>query len=168
MALQEKKTENVLIVDDVVANLVVLTDMIKKAGYLARPVTSVKQAMDAIEAKLPDLILLDITMPEIDGFEYCAMLKKNVKTRDIPVIFISAMASPETKEKALCFTFLQMFIIQKTIDEKKILQRLEANSKKPMKKSKWQQRIEALEKQNQAILEEREKETTTKKKITVK
>ena len=99
MVMQDRKTENVLIVDDVVANLVVLTDIIKKAGYIARPVTSVKQAMDAIEAKMPDLILLDITMPEIDGFEYCAMLKKNVKTRDIPVIFISAMASPERKKK---------------------------------------------------------------------
>ena len=48
MAILEKKTENVLIVDDVVANLVVLTDIIKKAGYIARPVTSVKQAKDAI------------------------------------------------------------------------------------------------------------------------
>ena len=56
MMMQEKKTENVLIVDDVVANLVVLTDIIKKSGYIARPVTSVKQAKDAIEAKLPDLI----------------------------------------------------------------------------------------------------------------
>jgi YidC/Oxa1 family membrane protein insertase len=64
---------------------------------------------------------------------------------------------------SLCFTFLQMFIIQKTIDEKKILQRLEANSKKPMKKSKWQQRIEALEKQNQAILEERKKQQQRRK-----
>lgn len=59
---------------------------------------------------------------------------------------------------SLCFTFLQMFIIRKTIDEKKVLQRLEANAKKPLKKSKWQQRIENLEKQNQAILEERRKQ----------
>lgn len=59
---------------------------------------------------------------------------------------------------SLCFTFLQMFIIRKTIDEKKVLQRLEANAKKPLKKSKWQQRIEALEKQNQALQEERRKQ----------
>ena len=63
---------------------------------------------------------------------------------------------------SLCFTFLQMFIIRKTIDEKKVLQRLEANAKKPLKKSKWQQRIEALEKQNQAILEERKKQQRRK------
>ena len=56
-----------------------------------------------------------------------------------------------------------MFIIRKTIDEKKVLQRLEANAKKPLKKSKWQQRIEALEKQNQAILEERKKKQQRRK-----
>lgn len=97
--MQENQKENVLIVDDVTANLVILTDIIKKAGYVARPVTSVKQAMEAVDALLPDLILLDVTMPEIDGFEYCGMLKKNVKTRDIPVIFISAIATQESKEK---------------------------------------------------------------------
>ncbi len=97
MAANQK--ENVLIVDDVIANLVILTEIIKKAGYVARPVTDVHQAMDAVEALLPDLILLDVTMPDIDGFEYCRMLKKDVKTRNIPVIFISAVTSPETKRK---------------------------------------------------------------------
>ena len=64
---------------------------------------------------------------------------------------------------SLCFTFLQMFIIRKTIDDKKVLQRLEANAKKPLKKSKWQQRIENLEKQNQAILAERQKQQQRRK-----
>ena len=91
MKNNEKQGVNVLIVDDVIANLIILTEIIKKAGYVARPVTSVRQAMDAITALPPNLILLDITMPEIDGFEYCSMLKKDVRTRDIPVIFISAV-----------------------------------------------------------------------------
>ncbi len=90
---------NILIVDDINANLVVLTEMIRNAGYIARPVTSAKQAMNAIEMLLPHLILLDVSMPEIDGFEFCAMLKKNVNTRDIPIIFISALDSPEDKIK---------------------------------------------------------------------
>ena len=122
MALQEKKTENVLIVDDVVANLVVLTDIVKKSGYIARPVTSVKLAMDAIEAKQPDLILLDITMPDIDGFEYCAMLKKNIKTRDIPVIFISAMTTSETKEKG--FLIGGVDFIEKPFEEREVSLRI--------------------------------------------
>lgn len=91
--------ENILIVDDVVANLIALSEMIKKAGYSPRPVTSAKQAMQAVDALLPDLILLDISMPEIDGFEYCGILKKNARTRNIPVIFISALTSPTDKAK---------------------------------------------------------------------
>ena len=60
---------------------------------------SVKQAQDAVEKKMPNLILLDISMPDITGFEYCTMLKSDVKTRDIPVIFISALDAMEDKVK---------------------------------------------------------------------
>ena len=58
---------------------------------------------------------------------------------------------------SLLISVLQMFIIRKTINEQKILERLAKNSKKPMKKSKWQQRMENLEKQNRRLLEERQK-----------
>ena len=61
-----------------------------------------------------------------------------------------------------------MFIIQRTINEQKVLKRLEANSKKPLKKSKWQQRIEALEKQNQALIAERQKQQNKRRKLTKK
>lgn len=88
---------NILVVDDVNANLAVLTEILHNAGYIARPVTSARQAVSAIEALTPNLILLDISMPEIDGFVFCSMLKKNAKTRSIPIIFISAMNSPEDK-----------------------------------------------------------------------
>jgi putative two-component system response regulator len=86
---------NVLIVDDVNANLVTLSEIIRNAGYIARPVTSARQAVNAIEALAPSLILMDISMPEIDGLVFCSMLKKNTNTRDIPVIFISALNSTE-------------------------------------------------------------------------
>lgn len=90
---------NILIVDDLSANLVSLSEMIQDLGYTPRPVTSVKDAQAAIEKKKPDLILLDITMPDITGFEYCAMLKADVKTREIPIIFISALDATEDKVK---------------------------------------------------------------------
>ncbi|MHB8130998.1 MAG: HD domain-containing phosphohydrolase [Mobilitalea sp.] len=90
---------NILVVDDINANLVVLTELIRNAGYIARPVTSVQYALSAIEAFPPNLILLDISMPEIDGFVFCDLLKKNAETRDIPVIFISALNSTEDKIK---------------------------------------------------------------------
>lgn len=95
----EGQAANVLIVDDVTSNLVILAEMIKSAGHMARPVTSAKQAMAAIEAKLPQLILLDISMPDMDGYEFCELLKKDVKTRDIPIIFISAMNTMEDKKR---------------------------------------------------------------------
>ncbi|MBH1941595.1 response regulator [Mobilitalea sibirica] len=92
-------TPNIMVVDDVSANLVILTDMIRNAGYEARPVTSARQAMHAIEVLSPHLILLDISMPDMDGFEFCSILKKNANTRDIPIIFISALNSKEDKIK---------------------------------------------------------------------
>lgn len=88
---------NILIVDDINANLVVLSEMIRNLGYVARPVTSVRHAISAIETLTPHLILLDVSMPEIDGFEFCDLLKKNANTRDIPVIFISALTQSEDK-----------------------------------------------------------------------
>ena len=93
--------DNILIVDDVTANLLALNEMISNAGYIPRPVKSVSDAMKAIQTLTPSLILLDISMPEIDGFEYCTMLKKDVHTRDIPIIFISALGTKEDKVKGL-------------------------------------------------------------------
>ena len=90
-------TENILIVDNVIANLVMLTAIIKNANLIPRPVSSAKQALQAINILMPNLILLNIYLPEIDGFELCVMLKENVLTRDIPVIFISSMYSTYDK-----------------------------------------------------------------------
>ncbi|MEG1742056.1 MAG: response regulator, partial [Acetivibrio sp.] len=88
---------NILIVDDVTSNLIILTEMIKSVGYIARPVTSARQAMQAIEIKLPDLILLDISMPDMNGYQFCEILKKESITKDIPIIFISAMNAKEDR-----------------------------------------------------------------------
>ncbi len=91
--------ENILIIDDVTSNLMMLADIIRDAGFTVRPVSNVRHAMMAVEAELPDLILLDVTMPHMNGYEYCRILKKDVKTRDIPVIFISALNSAQDRIK---------------------------------------------------------------------
>ena len=57
--------------------------------------------MEAIDALLPDLILSDVSMPDIDGYEFCEMVKSNPKTADIPLIFVSALKRREFKEKRL-------------------------------------------------------------------
>lgn len=97
--IKSEQTANILIVDNTASNLVILTEIIKKAGYLPRPVTSAKQAIHAIQMNLPQLILLNISMPGIDGFEFCEILKKEEWAREIPVIFISSFDSPEQRQQ---------------------------------------------------------------------
>ena len=91
---------NILVVDDVPANLTLLSGMLREKGHRVRPVPSGKLALKAVEHEPPDLILLDITMPEMDGFEVCRRLKEDVKSRDIPIIFISALTETLDKVKA--------------------------------------------------------------------
>lgn len=79
-----------LIVDDVPENLRILADLLLQAGMSPRPVTSAQAAMKLLQTITVDLILLDINMPEMDGFAFCTWLKDDPKYRDIPVIFLSA------------------------------------------------------------------------------
>ncbi|MEK7720455.1 MAG: response regulator [Bacteroidota bacterium] len=82
---------NILIVDDVAANLKILGFILKKEGYKVRPVPNGTLALQAAEKEKPDLILLDVMMPDMDGFEVCRRLKDDQKMVDVPVIFISAL-----------------------------------------------------------------------------
>ena len=91
----------ILIVDDVSANLKVLGDMLKGEGYKVRPVPNGTLALQVASKEKPDLILLDIMMPDMDGFEVCRRLKENPKLSDIPVIFISALNDTQDIVKAL-------------------------------------------------------------------
>jgi phosphoserine phosphatase RsbU/P len=91
---------NILIVDDTPANLQVLAGMLKDRGYKVRPVPSGKLALLAAKREPPDLILLDINMPEINGYEVSEHLKADELLAGIPVIFISALTDPLDKVKA--------------------------------------------------------------------
>jgi serine phosphatase RsbU (regulator of sigma subunit) len=89
-----------LVVDDTPANLRLLTRILQEQGYQVRPVPDGSLALAAAQAKLPDLVLLDIRMPEMDGFEVCEKLKSDPGTRDVPIIFISALDAVEDKVQA--------------------------------------------------------------------
>lgn len=140
MPANKNQKPNILIVDDVSANLVILSEMVKSAGYIPRPVISVKQALAAINQKAPQLILLDITMPEIDGFELCSMLKADAKTRDIPIIFISALDSVEDKVKG--FKLGAVDYIAKPFEKEEVTLRLNTH----LKIFKMQQELETYNK----------------------
>lgn len=89
----------VMIIDDVRVNLKILASLVESMGYEAVTFLSAKEAMGAVERILPHLILLDVLMPDLDGFQFCRLIKKNVKTKEIPVIFISALGEAADKEK---------------------------------------------------------------------
>ena len=86
----------VLIVDDVSVNLQVLGPMLRAEGWRISAATSGKQALSVVENVRPDLILLDVYMPGMNGFEVCRVLKDNEETRDIPVIFLTADGEKQT------------------------------------------------------------------------
>ncbi|OHD56032.1 MAG: two-component system response regulator [Spirochaetes bacterium GWF1_51_8] len=90
----------IMIIDDVPANLQILSEFLKKKEYKVRPVTNGRMALQAMKIEPPELILLDITMPDMDGFEVCGMIKKDEKLKNIPVIFISALDDIIDKVKA--------------------------------------------------------------------
>lgn len=91
---------DILVVDDAPANLQVLSGMLKDRGYKVRPVPSGKLALLAAERDPPDLILLDINMPEMNGYEVCQHLKADRQLQGIPIIFISALTEQLDKVKA--------------------------------------------------------------------
>ena len=95
-----QKKGTILIVDDNVANLRLLSRMLLKNDYKIRPVNSGASALATSQANPPDLILLDIMMPEMGGYEVCERLKMDEKTRDIPIIFISALDTTQDKVDA--------------------------------------------------------------------
>ena len=91
---------NILIVDDTPANLRMLTEILKENGYKVRAAPNGKLALKAAESNPPDLVLLDIRMPGMDGYAVCSHLKTDERTRDIPVIFLSALSEATDKVKA--------------------------------------------------------------------
>ncbi len=82
---------NILLIDDLPENLQLLSDLLIRLDYNVRSVTSGRMALKTIQVKPPDLILLDVKMPEMDGYQVCQKLKANPETKKIPVIFISAL-----------------------------------------------------------------------------
>ncbi len=98
-SITEKKA-TIIVVDDIHANLHLLAEILGGGGYSVRPVPNGALALSSIQAYPPDLVLLDIMMPEMDGYEVCARIKADPQTRDIPIIFISALHEIFDKVKA--------------------------------------------------------------------
>ena len=99
--IQHREQYDILIVDDTPDNLKILNRMLKERGYRVRPATNGRHALKSVAARRPDLILLDVKMPGMDGYEVCRRLKSDEHSRHVPVIFISALGETAQKVEGL-------------------------------------------------------------------
>jgi len=90
MTDQSTRPASLLLVDDTLENLRVLGNMLGQEGYEVRPISSGRQALQAVEHDPPDLVLLDVSMPDMDGYEVCRQLRAKDHLKDVPVIFLTA------------------------------------------------------------------------------
>ncbi|MCP2731912.1 response regulator, partial [Limnofasciculus baicalensis] len=114
---------NILAVDDTSANLMLLAGILSRQGYKVQVASSGPLALQSVESNSPDLILLDIMMPDMDGYEVCSHLKASQTTKDIPVIFISALNTAIDKVKA--FAHGGVDYISKPFQFQEVLARVE-------------------------------------------
>jgi diguanylate cyclase (GGDEF)-like protein len=117
----------ILIVDDSVESRQLLLRILKKAGYKIFEAADGQEGLTQAAKILPDLILLDIVMPELDGYQVCEALKKDLRTADIPVIFLSA--ETETKDKIRGLESGGVDYITKPIDRGELLARVQTQLK---------------------------------------
>ena len=117
----------ILIVDDNSANLGVLSDALSQAGFEVRVAKSGKMALERVKYALPDLILLDVMMPEMDGFETCRRLQANPETTHIPVIFMTALS--DTANKVEGFKLGAVDYITKPFQQEEVLARVKLHLK---------------------------------------
>ena len=113
---------NILAVDDTAASLKLLSDILMEEGYEVRPAISGELALHSAFSNPPELVLLDIRMPEIDGFEVCRQLKAHANTRDVPVIFVSAIM--DTDEKVRGFNLGAVDFVTKPFQREELLARV--------------------------------------------
>lgn len=116
---------NILVVDDTPANLRLLVGILSERGYTVRPARDGSQALSIARGIPLDLILLDILMPEMNGYEVCSELKADERTRNIPVIFISAISDVLDKVKA--FSVGGVDYITKPFQVEEVLVRVETH-----------------------------------------
>lgn len=123
-----RRTENpedILIVDDTPANLRLLSQMLTEHGFQVRAVTNGPRALESVRMMPPDLILLDIKMPDMNGYQVCQRLKADEQAYDIPIIFISALG--ETEDKVNAFAVGGVDYITKPFQVEEVLARIETH-----------------------------------------
>ncbi|MHB8111216.1 MAG: response regulator [Syntrophorhabdaceae bacterium] len=135
--------ESILIIDDQLANLQLLAKMLEREGYIVRPVTNGETAVATARLDPPDLILLDINMPGMDGYEVCQELKKYDVLKEIPVVFLTA--SDQTVDKVRAFSAGGADYITKPFNLEEIKVRIKTHLTINIQKRNLQLKTEQLE-----------------------
>jgi diguanylate cyclase (GGDEF)-like protein len=141
--------ETILIVDDTLHNLELLDELLTQQGYDVRLAANGKTALTGIAADPPDLILLDIMMSDMNGFEVCTILKNNPQHRDIPIIFLSAL--DDVKDKVAGFSIGGADYITKPFQTEEVLARIENQLVRKRLQDQLQQANQSLEALNQEL-----------------
>lgn len=155
MTTDKVEEHNIVIVDDIPDNLRLLAGILKKHGYKVRPAPNGSRALDAIRKEPPSIILLDIMMPDMDGYEVCRRLKDDPSTRDIPVIFLSAL--DEVFDKVKAFEIGGVDYISKPFQEKEMLARINTHLTICTQQKALARQNEELRKKNALITEQKQK-----------
>lgn len=117
-----EKPTSILVVDDTPDNIRLLSTILTEQGYEIRKALNGKMALMAVNNSLPDLILLDINMPDLDGYQVCEQLKQNPQTQDIPIIFISAL--DEVTDKIKAFKLGAVDYVTKPFEQGEVISRV--------------------------------------------
>ncbi len=142
---------DLLVVDDNLDNLRLLVELLSESGFNVRPAPSGLRALEAVRKRLPDLILLDIVMPEIDGYELCLQLKADEQTKYIPVIFISA--SDESFDKIKAFSIGAVDYVTKPLQAPEVLARVQTHLTIARLQQELHQKNDELVKANETLEE---------------
>ncbi|WP_413162774.1 response regulator [Capilliphycus salinus ALCB114379] len=141
----DNSTAKILVVDDTIDSLRLLSNMLSEQGYNVRKVLNGQMALTAAQAAPPDLILLDINMPQMNGYEVCQQLKTQKETAEIPVIFISAL--DEVLDKVKAFTVGGVDYITKPFQFEEVVARVETQ----LKIRFLQQQLSEIQQQSQTL-----------------
>jgi len=145
---------DIFVVDDNIDNINVLEKILKENQYKVRKSTSATRALTAIRTLPPDLILLDISMPELNGYEVCQELKKDINTNKLPVIFISAM--DDVLDKVNAFKVGAVDYISKPFQVEEVLVRIENQLTIHFLRKELEEKNQLLENQYQELKKEKE------------
>ncbi|MGB3300255.1 MAG: response regulator [Phormidesmis sp.] len=148
-SISQSITQSILIVDDNPTNLEVLSESLSEEGFQVAVAIDGESALEQVSYHRPSLILLDVMMPGIDGFETCLRLKENPDTRDIPVIFMTALSDSEQKVKGLSIGAIDY--ITKPFQYEEVMARVRVHLKIEHLTRTLQQQNQALDEANQQL-----------------